>query len=78
MLSIVRANKSRGGGPWPDDDYDVYDGERVVGRIFLHPQAPHGRPWFWSITGAKRNRQSSIRGTRRAKSRRWRISRRNG
>jgi hypothetical protein len=32
------------------DDYVVLDGGRLVGRIFLHPQAPEGRPWFWTIT----------------------------
>ena len=32
------------------DDYVVLDGGRVIGRIFLHPQAPEGAPWFWTIT----------------------------
>ena len=55
MLVLKRANKSRGGSHWSDDDYDVYDGERVIGRIMLHPQAPKDQPWFWTITarGAK-------------------------
>jgi hypothetical protein len=39
-LTFVRANKSRPSGEWSRDDYDVYDGDRVIGRIFLHPQAP--------------------------------------
>ena len=50
-LILVRANKSRGGGHWSDDDYDVRDGnDKVVGRIMLHPQAPKDLPWFWTIT----------------------------
>jgi len=32
------------------DDYVVLDGGRVIGRIFLHPQAPDSAPWFWTIT----------------------------
>ena len=50
MLLLKRASKSRPGGPWPDDDYDVFDGEQHIGRIMLHPQAPQGQPWFWTIT----------------------------
>ena len=51
-LLLVRANKSRGGGHWREDDYDVRaDDGRVVGRIMLHPQAPSGgRSWFWTCT----------------------------
>jgi hypothetical protein len=28
----------------------VLDAGEVVGRIMLHPQAPPGQPWFWTIT----------------------------
>jgi hypothetical protein len=31
------------------DDYVVLDGDRVIGRILLHPQGPEGQPWFWTI-----------------------------
>ena len=50
MLTLVRANKSRGGGHWSDHDYDVYAGGRVIGRIMLQTQAPKDQPWFWFWT----------------------------
>jgi hypothetical protein len=48
---LVKASKSLGGA-WSDDDYIVRDRARnvVVGRIMLHPQAPKGQPWLWTIT----------------------------
>ena len=53
-LTLHRASKSRPSGEWSADDYDVRDdGDRVIGRIFLHPQAPAGRPSFWSITAGE-------------------------
>ena len=45
-FTLVRTNESRGGG---DDDYDVCDGDKVIGRIVRHPQAPMEAPWFWVI-----------------------------
>ena len=55
------------------NDYCVLDGGRVTGRIFLHLQAPEGRPWFWTITA--REMPPSVYNKGRAK-KRWRISRR--
>jgi len=48
---LIKASKSLGGA-WADDDYIVRDRARnvVVGRIMLHPQAPKGQPWLWTIT----------------------------
>ena len=53
-LNLVHASKSRGGVLWSKDDYDVYDGKRVIGRIMLHPQARKDRPWLWMITARAR------------------------
>ena len=37
-------------GHWADDDYDFYDGERIVGRIFRADAGhPKERPWMWTI-----------------------------
>jgi hypothetical protein len=32
MLVLKRAAKSRPDGQWSDDDYDVFDGDRHIGR----------------------------------------------
>ena len=44
-LALVRASTL-------GDDYNVYDGERVIGRIMLYPQ--RDQPWFWIITARER------------------------
>ena len=42
-FTLVRTYKSRGGGA---EDYDVCGGDKVIGRIVRHPQAPMETPWF--------------------------------
>jgi hypothetical protein len=49
ILTLIRANKSRGEGQWFDDDYDVFNEGKVIGRVMRHPQAPPDQPWFWTI-----------------------------
>jgi hypothetical protein len=50
-LILRRARDGRASAGTPDD-YDVLDGERVIGRIFRSSTAPQDRPWMWTITGA--------------------------
>jgi len=49
-LTLKHASKSRPSGTWSNDDYDVFDGDRHIGRILLTHAAPREAPWFWSIT----------------------------
>ena len=61
-----------------DNDYDVLEDGKVVGRIFhLEAAAPEGRPWMWA---SGHGGTSSVRrtATRRHARVRWRRSRRAG
>ena len=49
---ILKKIANHFGSPWTaeDKDYVVLDAGQIIGRIMLHPQAPSGNPWFWTIT----------------------------
>jgi hypothetical protein len=48
-LILRRANMSRTSGYWQDDDYDVFDGGRCVGRIYLVDRYGGNETWFWGL-----------------------------
>ena len=53
-LILRRANVSRKGGSWQHEAYDVFDGERCVGRIFLDAN----NAWFWGVSFQLTGRKS--------------------
>lgn len=56
-LTLTRAGKSRD-GEWSTDDYDVFEGPRLIGHILLSTQGPQGIPWFWEITARPESTQN--------------------
>jgi hypothetical protein len=50
----LRSGAKYKGGPWQHEDYDVFDGHRCVGRIFL--DANH--TWFWGVSFQLTGRKS--------------------
>ena len=49
-LILRRADVSRNGGSWQDEDYDVFDGERELGRIYLVDGDGGNDTWFWGVS----------------------------
>lgn len=49
-LTIRRANVSAKGGHWRHEDYDVFDGEREIGRIYLVDGCDGKESWFWGVS----------------------------
>ena len=46
-IVLRRANVSRPSGAWKEEDFDVFDGERDVGRIFRINAATE--IWWWGV-----------------------------
>jgi hypothetical protein len=57
---LRRANVSRKGGSWSEHDYDVFDGDRNIGRIYLVDAYGGRETWF---SGASRSRSLGARAT---------------
>jgi hypothetical protein len=47
-LVLRRASVSRPSGQWQDEDYDVFDDDRDVGRIYR--ANAHQELWFWGVS----------------------------
>jgi hypothetical protein len=50
QLVLRRANVSRISGRWQDEDYDVFDGDRDIGRIYLVNSCGGREIWFWGVS----------------------------
>jgi hypothetical protein len=49
-LVLRRGHASRISGSWQDEDYDVFDGDRDVGRIYLVHAADRAETWYWGVS----------------------------
>ena len=57
QLVLRRASISRLSGTWSEHDYDVFDGDRDVGRIYQVDDRPSS-PWFWGVAFQVTKRKS--------------------
>lgn len=57
-LILRRASISRQGGSWQHEDYDVFHGEREVGRIYLIDSDGGNETWFWGVSFTLTGRKS--------------------
>jgi hypothetical protein len=58
QLILRRANVSRKSGYWQHEDYDVFDGEREIGRIYLIDGYDGKETWFWGVSFQVTKRKS--------------------
>jgi hypothetical protein len=49
-LRLRRADLSRTGGDGQHDDFDVFDGDRAVGCIYLVDPQSGTESWFWGVS----------------------------
>jgi hypothetical protein len=55
-LILRSASSSRESGDWNDDDFDVFDGDRLVGRVYRVNSSEE--IWFWGVSFLLTNRKS--------------------
>jgi hypothetical protein len=49
-LILRRASISRISGSWSETDYDVFDGDQDVGRIYCADSRVGRESWFWGVS----------------------------
>jgi hypothetical protein len=57
-LTLRRADVSRISGTWQEEDFDVFDGERDVGRVYLVDGYGGKETWFWGVSFQLTGRKS--------------------
>jgi hypothetical protein len=58
QLILRRANVSRPGGQWQHEDFDAFDGDRNVGRVYLVDSRVGRETWFWGVSFQLTGRKS--------------------
>jgi hypothetical protein len=56
MPGLRRARVFRPSGEWADDDFDVFDGDELVGRIYRINAATEA--WWWGVAFEVTGRRS--------------------
>jgi hypothetical protein len=49
-LILRRPRVPRKRGDSEDEDYDVFDGDHALGRIYLVRSTEHADTWFWGVS----------------------------
>jgi hypothetical protein len=58
QLILRRANVSRPGGSWSEHDFDLFEGDRDVGRVYLVDGFGGTETWFWGVSFQLTGRKS--------------------
>jgi hypothetical protein len=58
QLVLRRANVSRISGSWQHEDYDAFDGDRCIGRIYPIDRFGGNETWFWGVSFQLTGRKS--------------------